>query len=80
MPLHFLVSQLERCAGKILFIGMQPEKIQIGYSISPAVAAAKKKRLEILREKKWSEIKGLEYKSEILFGGQPFVKPRQLLG
>lgn len=60
MPLHLLVSHLQKYAGKILFIAVQPDKMQLGEKISADVKKSKKKIIGILRKKDWSAIKELE--------------------
>ncbi len=60
MPLMHLVSYLERYAGKIMFIGIQPGKIQLGEKISPAVGMGKKRLVRILKRQDWEAIEMLE--------------------
>ena len=60
MPLHLLVSHLEKYAGKILFIAVQPGKMQLGEKISADVEKSKKKLIGILEKKNWLAIKALE--------------------
>lgn len=60
MPLHFLVSHLKKYAGKILFIAVQPGKMQFGEKISADVKKSKKKLIGILKKKNWRAIKALE--------------------
>ncbi|MBN1896249.1 MAG: hydrogenase maturation peptidase HycI [Candidatus Aenigmarchaeota archaeon] len=59
LSLHFLVSELEKHAGKILFIGIQPESMETGEEMSPAVASSAGKLLKILQKAGFSGIKTL---------------------
>lgn len=59
MSLHFLVSELEKHAGKVIFIGIQPKSMEIGDGLSEEVAKAVETLLGMLRKTDFSGIKNL---------------------
>jgi hydrogenase 3 maturation protease len=59
MSLRFLVNELEKHAGKILFIGIQPKIMETGEPISEEVRKAGKKLMRILDDSGISGIKTL---------------------
>jgi len=59
MPLRHLVEHLEKSAGKILFIGVQPGKTGLGEGLSSDLEKSKKELIEILQKKDWHKIEEL---------------------
>ena len=60
IPLRHLVSYMDKHAGKIIFIGIQPGNIRLGDDISPALENTKKALLDIIKRRDWKSIKRLE--------------------
>jgi hydrogenase 3 maturation protease len=63
IPLKHLVSYLEEYAGKVVFIGIQPGKIQLGSHISPEVVKGKDRLVKILKSGDLSSIIWINYSS-----------------
>lgn len=59
IPLAQLVTYLEKQAGKIIFIGVQPGRIALGEGLSKPLKEAKKRLIEILEKRAWKELKKL---------------------
>ena len=59
MPLSFLITYLKDYVEKIIFIGIQPKKIDFSDSISPEVLACKDAFFKILKHKLFHQIKEL---------------------
>lgn len=59
LPLRHFVTHLENHARSIVFIGIQPGKMDIGEEISEEVSEAKKRVLEMLQKADFSGIKQL---------------------
>ena len=59
LSLHFLVSELEKYSGKIIFIGIQPKSMSIGDEMSSEVVSSTEKLMEILKKSDFSRIKTL---------------------
>jgi hydrogenase 3 maturation protease len=57
MALRHIVSYLEKYAGRIIFIGIQPGEIKLDENISPWLKESKKKIMEMLKRKEWGSIK-----------------------
>jgi hydrogenase 3 maturation protease len=60
MPLSMFISYVGESCGKVLLIGVQPERTEIGGRISRAVRAALKKLAEAILEGRVTEIPPLE--------------------
>ena len=60
LPLKHLFSYLGKHAGRIIFIGIQPGKIQLGEDISPELEKAKDELIDILKGRDWESISILE--------------------
>jgi hydrogenase 3 maturation protease len=56
MPLSMFVSYVEEFCGKILLVGVQPERIETGEGISKAVRKSVKKLAEAIMEGRTAEI------------------------
>jgi hydrogenase 3 maturation protease len=59
MSLRFLVDELEKHAGKTLFIGIQPKSMEIGRPVSEEVMKAGERLMRILDDSGISRIKTL---------------------
>ena len=59
MPLTHLVSNLEKHAGNVMFIGIQPGNTQLGEGISPVVEDCKKRLMKIFESHDWETIKSI---------------------
>ena len=60
MPLSMFISYVERFCGKVLLIGVQPERMQAGRRISEAVRTSAKKLAEAILEGRAARIQPLE--------------------
>ncbi|MCX6798501.1 MAG: hydrogenase 3 maturation endopeptidase HyCI [Candidatus Diapherotrites archaeon] len=56
VPLQQLVLRLEKYAGRIICIGVQPGEMLLGEKMSPAVMLAKKKAIEAIERAAFSAI------------------------
>ncbi len=59
MPLSFLISYLEKFTKEIIFIGIQPKKIDYSASLSPDLLKVSKKIINILTKRDFQIIKKL---------------------
>ncbi len=59
MSLRFLVNELEKHAGKTLFIGIQPKSMEIGETISEEVLKAAESLMRIMKDSGTGGIKTL---------------------
>ena len=59
IPLMHLVSYLEEYARKIIFIGVQPKKMDMGGDISQEVGTCKNKLIDILEKRAFDTIRSL---------------------
>jgi hydrogenase 3 maturation protease len=60
MPLEGLVRELEKYAPEVIFVGIQPLKMEYGgEGLSPPLDKAKLRLFRILEDKKWRRIKKL---------------------
>ena len=57
ISIHFLINYLEEFASNIIFIGVQPEKIQYGSKISKPLKKSAKEIIEILKTENFEKIK-----------------------
>jgi hydrogenase 3 maturation protease len=60
IPLSMFVSYVEKFCGKVLLVGVQPERIETGEGISKAVRKSVKKLAEAILEGRIAEIPLLE--------------------
>lgn len=60
MPLSFLMKYLSESAGRVLFIGIQPEHLGDEEGLSPAVKEGAERLMTMLRQNRIGEIQAFE--------------------
>lgn len=59
IPLSLLISYLDKSVGKIILIGIQPERMEDFQRISERVQDSARNIIEILKKKKFQELEGI---------------------
>jgi hydrogenase 3 maturation protease len=56
LPIRVLIEYLEPDAGRILFIGIQPEQVEIGFPLSESVRKGVERLVRIIEEEEFEKI------------------------
>jgi hydrogenase 3 maturation protease len=60
LPLSLLIKYLSESAGRVLFIGVQPQHLEDGVGLSPAVKEGAERLMTLLRQNRIGEIQAFQ--------------------